>query len=75
MPLTFNCPEYLKSLSQTENNFLENLSLLINRLTCQYKNFMLIGDINMTIQNKNLKMFMNSFGLECLIKKNNVFPV
>ena len=34
---------------------------------------MLIGDINMTIQNKDLKMFMNLFGLERLIKKTTCF--
>ena len=43
-----------KPPSQNENNVLENLSLIINRLTCQYENFMLIGDFNMTIENKNL---------------------
>ena len=32
---------------------------------------MLIGDFNMTIENKNL--FLNSFGLECLIKKPTGF--
>ena len=30
---------------------------------------MLIGDFNMAIENKNLEVLMNSFGLECLIKK------
>ena len=34
---------------------------------------MLIGDFNMTIENKNLEVFMNSFGLECLIKKPTCF--
>ena len=43
-----------KPPSQNENNVLDNLSLIINRLTCQYENFMLIGDFNMTIENKNL---------------------
>ena len=34
---------------------------------------MLIGDFNMTIENKNLEFFMNSFGLESLIKKPTCF--
>ena len=34
---------------------------------------MLIGDFNETIENKNLEIFMNSFGLECLIKKPTCF--
>ena len=62
-----------KPFSQNENNFLDNLSLIINRVTWQYKNFMLTGDFNMTIENKNLEVFMNSFGLECLIKKPTCF--
>ena len=63
------CIGLYKSPSQNENNFLDNLCLVINKLTYQYENFMLIGDINITIKNKNLEVFMNSFGLECLIKK------
>ena len=53
--------------------FLDNLSLTINRLACQYENFMLIGNFNMTIENKNLDVFINSFGLECFIKKPRCF--
>ena len=59
--------------SQNKNNFLDNLSLAINRLTCQYEKFMLISDFNLTIENRNLEAFMNSFGLECLIKKPTCF--
>ena len=46
---------------QNENNFLDNLSLIINRLTCKYENIMLISDCNMTIENENLEIFMNLF--------------
>ena len=60
-----------KPPSQNENNFLSNLSLIINRLTCQYENYV-IGDFNMTTENKNLNVFMNSCGLECLIKNLRV---
>ena len=34
---------------------------------------MLIGDFSMTTENENLEVFMNSFGLECLIKKPMCF--
>ena len=34
---------------------------------------MLPGDFNMAIVNKNLEAFMNSFGLECLMKKLTCF--
>ena len=61
------------SQNNFHNNFLNNLSPVINRLTCQYENLILICDFNMTTENKNLKDFMNSFGLECLIKKPTRF--
>ena len=67
------CIGLYKPPSQNENNFLDNLSLVLNRLTCQYGNFMFTGNFNMTIENKNLETFMNSFGLECLIKKPTFF--
>ena len=71
--LKWLCIGLYKPLSQNENNFLNNLSLVINRLNCQYENFMLIGDFNMITKNKNLEVFMNSFGLECLIEKPTCF--
>ena len=67
------CTGFYKPPSQSEKNFLDNLSRVTNRLTCQYENFMLIGDFNMTTENKNLEVFMNWFGLECLIKKLTCF--
>ena len=67
------CIGLYKPPSQNENNILDNLSLVINRLICQYENFMLIGNFNMTIENKNLEVFMNSFGLKCLITKPTCF--
>ena len=60
-------------LHKMKTIFLDNLSLTINRLACQYENFMLIGNFNMTIENKNLDVFINSFGLECFIKKPRCF--
>ena len=32
-----------------------------------------MGDFNLTVENKNLKVFMNTFDSECLIKKLHVF--
>ena len=69
----WSCIGLYKPPSQNENNFLYNLTLLINKLTCQYENFILIGDFNMTIENKNLEIFMNLFGLKCLNKKPTCF--
>ena len=32
-----------------------------------------MGDFNLTVENKNLKVFMSTFDSECLIKKLHVF--
>ena len=37
------CIGLYKSLSQNENNFLDNLFPVINKLTCQYENFILMA--------------------------------
>ena len=42
-------------------------------MACEYENVMLIGDFNLTIENKNLEVFMNTFDLKCLIKKPTCF--
>ena len=34
---------------------------------------MLTGDFNLIVENKNLQVFMNTFDLECLIKKSTSF--
>ena len=61
----WSCISHYKSPSQNGNYFLDNLSLVINGITCQNENFMLTDDFNMTTENENLEIFMNSFGLEC----------
>ena len=53
--------------------FLDNLSLPLTKMSCEYENVMLIGDFNLTVENKNLEVFMNAFDLECLIKKPTCF--
>ena len=54
------CIGIYKPPLQNENYFLDNLSLIINKLTCQYEN-MLISDCCMTTENENLEIFMNLF--------------
>ena len=39
----------------------------------QYEKTMLIGDFNLTIDNKTFENFMSTFDLECLIKKPTRF--
>ena len=42
-------------------------------MSCEYKNVLLIGDFNLTVENKNLEVFMNTLDLECLIKEPTCF--
>ena len=53
--------------------FYENLSLVLTKMSCEYKNVLLIGDFNLTVENKNLEVFMNTLDLECLIKEPTCF--
>ena len=65
--------DFYKLPSQNENYFLDVLSKVLSKLTCQYESVMLIGDFNLTVNNKNLGVFMNIFNLESLINKPTCF--
>ena len=49
------CIGLYKSPSQNENYFLDILSKVLGKQTCQYENVMLIGDFNLTVSNKTLE--------------------
>ena len=66
------CIGLYKSPSQNENSFLDIFSKVLIKHTCQYENIM-IGDFNLTFNNKNLPLFMNKFNLESLINKTTCF--
>ena len=59
--------------SQNDKNFLDKLSLIMNKLTCQFDNIMLMGNFNLTVENKNLEVFKSTFDMECFIKKPTCF--
>ena len=59
--------------SQNEKYFIEHLSKTVGQLSFQYDKTMLIGDFNLTINNKRLQNVMTTFDLECLIKKPTCF--
>ena len=67
------CIGLYKPHSQNEKYFLDNLSLALAIMSYEYENVILIGDFNLTAENKNLEVFMNAFDLECLIKKPPCF--
>ena len=61
------CIGLYKPPPQNDKYFPDNLSLILNKLTCQFENIILMGDFNLTIGNKNLEVFMSKFDMECLI--------
>ena len=63
------CIGLYKPSSQSEKYFPDNLSLALSKISSEYKHVMLVGDFNLTVENKNLEVFVNTFDLECLIKK------
>ena len=64
------CIGFYKSPSQNENYFLDILSKVLTIQTCQYENLILIGDFNLTVNKKNLGVFMNTFNLESFQSRN-----
>ena len=62
-----------KPPSENDKYFLDNLSLILNKLTCQFDNIILTGDFYLTVEDKNLEVFMSTFDMECLINKPTCF--
>ena len=62
-----------KPPEQSKSVFLESLSKSLSIYLDTCKNVILLGDFNMTPQDKNLQLFADSFNLEHLIKKPNCF--
>ena len=67
------CIGLYKPPSQNEKYFLDHLSKTLSQLTCQYGKTIFVRDFNLTVENNNLENFMNTFDLECLIKKPTCF--
>ena len=67
------CLGFYKSPSQNENYFLDNLAEILRKQTCQHENVMLIWDFNLSVNDKNLGVLMNTFNLESLINKTTSF--
>ena len=59
--------------SQNKKYVSDHLSKVLGQLSSQYAKAVLIGDFNLTIDNKRLKNFMTTFDLECLMKKPTCF--
>ena len=66
------------SPNQNWNIFLDYSSNELTNLAVRYDNFVILGDFNLTTENKNFDLFMNVFNLESLTKtltsfKSNIF--
>ena len=61
------CIGLYKPPSQNDKYFLDNLSLILNKLTCKFDSIMLMEDFNLTVENKNLEVFMSTFDMQGLI--------
>ena len=65
-----------KPPSQNNSLFLENMSKNLSRYLDSYENITLLGDFNMTREDKNLQHFTDTFNLEHLINEpTNYRPV
>ena len=59
------CIVVYKPSSQEDKYFIDHLSLILNKLTCQFDKIMLIGNFNLTVEYENLEVFINTFDIEC----------
>ena len=50
------CIGLYKPASENDKYFLDNLWLILNKLTCQFNNIWM-GDFNLTVEDKNLEIF------------------
>ena len=49
------------------------IGISLNNQTCKYDNIMFVRDFGLTLENKNLEVFMSTLDLECMIKKPTCF--
>ena len=64
---------FIQGPSQNNFLFLENISRNFSRYLDSYENITLLGDFNMTAEDKNLQDFTDTFSLEHLINEQNCF--
>ena len=62
-----------KPPSKIEEFFISNLSKTINAFSTKYDNILLMGDFNLTIENKHLEELLNLFNLKSLISSLTCF--
>ena len=54
--------------SQNELSHINEIKLVLDFFSCSYKNFLLLGDLNLSTENPNFKILLNSFDLKSLTK-------
>ena len=54
--------------NQNEKFFISNLSKTMNAFSTKYDNILLIGDFNLTIENKHLEELLNLFNIKSQLR-------
>ena len=62
-----------KPPSQNEEFFISNLPKTINEFSTKYDNILLMGDFNLTIENKHLEELLSLFNIKSLISSPTCF--
>ena len=62
-----------KPPSQSDNEFTNRLSLIIDYYSPKYENLILIGDFNLSIENQHLDALIQAYNLNNLINKPTCF--
>ena len=57
-----------KPLNQNETFFISNLSKTMNAFSTKYDNILLIGDFDLTIENKHLEELLNLFNIKSQLR-------
>ena len=64
---------YIKPPSQSDNEFTNRLSLIVDYYLPKYENLILIGDFNLSTENQHLDALMQAYNLNNLINKPTCF--
>ena len=52
---------------------LSNVSVALDKLCADYENFILLGDFNVEVKEKNISDFMSTYNLKSLVKQKTCF--
>ena len=59
--------------TQSEEIFLDNLGRALDKYSGEFENFIILGDFNMTVNERELKNFLDLYSLKSMIKEPTCF--